>query len=67
MENPYHQCHNLDGAFVVQAERAEIKGPVLLGSRRIRFGWTMTLATAILRQSGCGPVYPFALATTTAK
>lgn len=67
MENRYHQCHNLDGAFAVQAERAEIGDPVLLVDDVFDSGWTMTLATALLRQAGCGPVYPFALATTTAK
>jgi len=30
-------------------------------------GWTLTLAVALLRQAGSGPVYPYALATTTAK
>jgi ATP-dependent DNA helicase RecQ len=67
MENRYHQCHNLDGAFAVEAGCAEIKGPVLLVDDVFDSGWTMTLATAILRQAGCGPVYPLALATTTAK
>lgn len=67
MENRYHQCHNLDGAFAVQAGRAEIKGPVLLIDDVFDSGWTVTLATALLRQAGSGPVYPFALATTTAK
>lgn len=67
MENRYHQCHNLDGAFAVQAEHTEIKEPVLLVDDVFDSGWTMTLATALLRQAGCGPVYPFALATTTAK
>lgn len=67
MENRYHQCHNLDGAFAVHADPAEIKDPVLLVDDVFDSGWTMTLATALLRQAGCGPVYPFALATTTAK
>lgn len=67
MENRYHQCHNLDGAFSVQASRAEISAPVLLVDDVFDSGWTMTLACALLRQAGSGPVYPFALATTTAK
>lgn len=67
MENRYHQCQNLDGAFAVQEEKAEIKGAVLLVDDVFDSGWTMTLASALLRQAGGGKVYPFALATTTAK
>lgn len=67
MENRYHQCHNLDGAFAVQAARSEMAGPVLLVDDVFDSGWTMTIATALLRQAGSGPVYPYALATTTAK
>lgn len=67
MENRYHQCHNLDGAFAVQAAGAEMVGPVLLVDDVFDSGWTMTIATALLRQAGSGSVYPYALATTTAK
>ena len=67
MENRYHQCHNLDGAFAVEAARPEIAGPLLLVDDVLDSGWTMTLGSALLRQAGSGPVYPFALATTTAK
>lgn len=67
MENRYHQCHNLDGAFAIQATATEIAGPVLLVDDVFDSGWTMTIATALLRQAGSGPVYPYALAATTAK
>jgi len=67
MENRYHQCHNLDGAFAVEAARPEIAGPLLLVDDVFDSGWTMTLGSALLRQAGSGPIYPFALATTTAK
>jgi ATP-dependent DNA helicase RecQ len=67
MENRYHQCHNLDGAFKVNSARSEIAGPVLLVDDVFDSGWTMTLGTALLRQAGSGPVYPFALATATAR
>lgn len=67
MENRYHQCHNLDGAFAVDASGAEFTGPVLLVDDVFDSGWTLTLAVALLRQAGSGPVYPYALATTTAK
>ncbi|HJX18868.1 MAG TPA: hypothetical protein VJ437_11860 [Acidiferrobacterales bacterium] len=67
MENRYHQCHNLDGAFAVQALGPEFAGPALLVDDVFDSGWTLTLAVALLRQAGSGPVYPYALATTTAK
>ena len=66
MENRFHQCHNLDGAFVVQDE-TEIDGPVLLVDDVVDSAWTLTLAAALLKQAGVGAVFPFALATTTAK
>lgn len=66
MENRYHQCHNLDGAFAVHME-AGTEGPVLLVDDVVDSAWTLTLATALLRQAGTTVVYPFALATTTAK
>ena len=67
MENRYHQCHNLDGAFAVQASGPEFAGPVLLVDDVFDSGWTLTLSVAVLRQAGSGPVYPYTLATTTAK
>ncbi len=71
MENRYHQCHNLDGAFAVQAAVQTIEpkfsGPALLVDDVFDSGWTLTLAVALLRQAGSGPVYPYTLATTTAK
>jgi len=67
MENRYHQCHNLDGAFEVQPAGADISGPLFLVDDVFDSGWTMTLACALLRQAGSGSVYPFTLATTTAK
>ena len=67
MENRYHQCHNLDGAFTIQKTGKEFAGPVLLVDDVFDSGWTLTLATALLRQAGSGSVYPFALATTASK
>ena len=67
MENRYHQCHNLDGAFAVDASGVDVTGPVLLVDDVFDSGWTMTLATALFRQAGSGLVYPYALAATTAK
>jgi ATP-dependent DNA helicase RecQ len=42
-------------------------GPVLLVDDMVDSAWTMTLATALLRQAGTPAVFPFALATTIAK
>ena len=66
MENRFHQCHNLDGAFVVDDHQG-IDGPVLLVDDLVDSAWTLTLATALLRQAGAGAVHPFALAVTSAK
>ena len=66
MENRYHQCNNLDGAFTVQ-RGALPKGAVLLVDDVVDSAWTLTLAAALLRQAGTAAVYPFALATTSAK
>jgi ATP-dependent DNA helicase RecQ len=64
MQNRYHQCVNLNGAFAVHANGIDISGPVLLVDDICDSGWTLTIASALLRQAGSGPVYPFALATT---
>ncbi|GII65024.1 ATP-dependent DNA helicase RecQ [Sphaerisporangium krabiense] len=40
-------------------------GPVLLVDDRVETGWTMTVATAMLRQAGAPAVLPLTLATTT--
>jgi ATP-dependent DNA helicase RecQ len=60
--NSFHQCHNLDGAFVVSSPLPA--GPVLLVDDLVDSGWTMTMIAALLRQAESGPVFPFALATT---
>ena len=66
MENRFHQCHNLDGAFTMHPDVGTEKA-VLLVDDVVDSAWTLTLATALLRQTGTSAVYPFALATTTAK
>lgn len=66
MENRFHQCHNLDGAFVIRS-RTEIRAPVLLVDDVVDSGWTLTLVAALLKQAGSGAVFPFALASTAAK
>lgn len=61
-QNRFHQCHNLDGVFQVREVRND--EPVLLVDDAIDSGWTMTVLSALLKQSGSGPVYPVALTTT---
>ena len=66
MENRFHQCHNLDGAYAVEPQPGT-DGAVLLVDDLVDSAWTLTLATALLRQTGTAAVYPFALALTSAK
>lgn len=66
MENRFHQCHNLDGAFTMHPA-VGTQSAVLLVDDVVDSAWTLTLATALLRQTGTSAVYPFALATTAAK
>ncbi|WP_020660970.1 RecQ family ATP-dependent DNA helicase [Amycolatopsis benzoatilytica] len=48
----------------VAANVAQTRGPVLLVDDLIDTGWTMTLASRLLRQAGAEGVLPFALAST---
>jgi ATP-dependent DNA helicase RecQ len=66
MQNRYHQCHNLDGAFQVRAGLIPA-GAVLLVDDVVDSGWTLTLVAALLRQAGATAVYPFALSSSAAK
>lgn len=61
-QNRFHQCRNLDGAFSVAPGIPS--GPVLLLDDVVDSAWTMTVAAALLREAGAGPVWPMALATT---
>ena len=61
MENSWQQAHNLDGVFRVDRWNG-LAGPVLLLDDIVDSGWTCTVAAALLRQEGSGPVFPFALA-----
>lgn len=60
-QNRFHQCHNLDGAFVIEGRVRE--GGVLLVDDVADSRWTLTVVAALLRQAGCSAVWPFALAT----
>ncbi len=60
--NRYHQCRNLDGVFAIKGQTP--RGPVLLVDDIVDSAWTLTVAAALLRQAGSGPVWPVALGTT---
>lgn len=59
--NRFHQCRNLDGAFVVQQPIPD--GPVFLFDDVVDSGWTLSVLAALLQQAGSGLVYPVALAS----
>ncbi len=65
MQNSPRQVRNLLGAFAVAG--AIPRGPVLLVDDMVDSGWTLTLATVLLRVHGSGPVYPLALAKASPK
>jgi ATP-dependent DNA helicase RecQ len=60
-QNSYYQCRNLDGVFAIGGQLPE--GPVLLVDDVVDSKWTLTVIAALLRQAGSGPVFPFALTT----
>lgn len=61
MLNSYQQAHNLDGAFGVERNAVD-GGPVLLVDDVVDSRWSLTVAGALLRAAGSGPVFPLALA-----
>ena len=56
--------HELEVPGSVRSAVASLGGPVLLVDDRIETGWTMTLATKLLREAGAAAVLPLALAVT---
>lgn len=63
-QNGFHQCHNLDGVFVIRP--GVPTGAVLLVDDMVDSGWTLTVVAALLRRAGSGPVWPLALASAAA-
>ncbi|MDE0205457.1 MAG: DEAD/DEAH box helicase [Candidatus Tectomicrobia bacterium] len=59
-QNRFHQCRNLDGAFTIDGPFPQ--RPLLLVDDVFDSGWTLAVVAALLRQAGCGPVWPVALA-----
>ncbi|MCF5144948.1 DEAD/DEAH box helicase [Pseudomonas sp. PA-6-1D] len=63
MANMTRQALNVDGSLGLCIEKLP-KGPVLLVDDIVNSGWTFAVATWMLRNNGCGKVYPFALSIT---
>ncbi len=61
MENSEQQARNVLGSLTV-VEDAILRGPVLLVDDIVDSRWTFTVAALKLRELGCGPVWPLALA-----
>lgn len=62
MENRVHRCLNLDGVFEIVGELS--KGPVLLVDDAVDSRWTFTVISVLLLRAGSGPVFPFAIMST---
>jgi len=62
MENTDFRCQNLDGVFEIIDDIPV--GPVFLVDDAYDSGWTFAVIAALLRQNDSGPVYPFAIMST---
>jgi predicted amidophosphoribosyltransferase len=58
--NSFQQAHNLDGVFKINLDHNEYS-PCLLIDDMVDSRWTFTVASALLRETGCTAVYPLAL------
>ncbi len=63
MQNSAQQARNVEGSLGF-SQNPVLPGPVLLVDDMVDSGWTFTVAAALLRESGCSAVFPFALADT---
>jgi len=63
MENSTFRVQNLRDVFAVHGS-VPVGKPLLLVDDLTDSGWTFTVLAALLRQAGSGPVFPFALAST---
>ncbi len=59
--NSIRQALNVDGAFAVNAPVPA--GAALLVDDTVNSGWTLTIATYLIRSHGSGPVFPLVLAS----
>jgi ATP-dependent DNA helicase RecQ len=63
MANSAQQARNVEGSLGF-SQIPVLPGPVLLVDDMVDSGWTFTIAASLLRERGCGEVFPFALADT---
>ncbi|MDN7135367.1 RecQ family ATP-dependent DNA helicase [Pseudidiomarina terrestris] len=63
MENDFHRCKNLDGAFTIDVSQGYAT-PVWLIDDAVDSRWTLTVIGALLRRGGATKVYPMALTST---
>jgi ATP-dependent DNA helicase RecQ len=61
MENSVFRCKNLDGTFAIASDIPN--EPILLIDDVCDSGWTFTVISALLKQSGSEKVFPFAVAS----
>jgi ATP-dependent DNA helicase RecQ len=64
-QNSFQQAKNLENAFAVDA-RSVRPTPVLLVDDMVDSRWTLAVLAWKLRKAGAGPVFPFALADSSA-
>lgn len=65
MYNSYHQARNARESMSIREPIPE--GPVILLDDVVDSRWTLTVCGYLLKQAGCGPVYPITLATATTR
>lgn len=63
MQNSSFRLKNLHDVFALSGS-VPVGKPLLLVDDLTDSGWTFTVLAALLRQAGSGPVFPFALAST---
>jgi ATP-dependent DNA helicase RecQ len=63
MANSAQQARNIDGSLAVVGQSLP-HGPVLLVDDMVDSRWTLTVAAWLLRERGCGEVWPIALSLT---
>ena len=67
MQNSVLQLENARAKLAIDASAAVLPGAVLLVDDLVDSRWTLTVAGALLRGAGSGPVLPFALAEASAR
>ena len=65
-QNSFQQVENLENTFAVDAGAVRVAAPVLLVDDMVDSRWTFTVLAWKLQEAGSGPVFPFALANSSA-